>query len=71
MLVDAGMTPMEAIHAATVNGAANLDKSDVLGTVEPGKYGDLVAVKGDPLSDIKELEDIDFVMKEGVAYKMQ
>ncbi|MEX6632956.1 metal-dependent hydrolase family protein [Hyphococcus lacteus] len=71
LLVDAGMTPMEAIHAATVNGAANLDKSDVLGTVEPGKYGDLVAVKGDPLSDIKELEDIDFVMKEGVAYKMQ
>ncbi|WP_411819128.1 amidohydrolase family protein [Hyphococcus formosus] len=69
LMVEAGMTPMEAIHAATVNGAANLNKSDLLGTLEPGKFGDLVAVKGDPLSDIKELEDIDFVMKEGVAYK--
>ncbi|MBL4618519.1 MAG: amidohydrolase family protein, partial [Marinicaulis sp.] len=68
--VEAGMTPMEAIHAATVNGAANLGKTDVLGTIEPGKYGDLVAVEGDPLSDITELEDIDFVMKEGVVYKM-
>ncbi|NOX94274.1 MAG: amidohydrolase family protein [Alphaproteobacteria bacterium] len=70
LLVEAGMTPMEAIHAATVNGAANLGKTDVLGTIEPGKYGDLVAVEGDPLSDITELEDIDFVMKEGVVYKM-
>lgn len=71
LLIEAGMTPMEAIHAATINGAANLGKSDMLGTIEPGKYGDLVAVTGDPLSDITELEDIDFVMKEGVVYKMQ
>ncbi len=70
LLVEAGMTPMEAIHAATINGAANLGKTDVLGTIEPGKYGDLVAVEGDPLSDISALEDIDFVMKEGVVYKM-
>ncbi len=69
LLVDAGMTPMQAITAATVNGADNLGKSDLLGTIEPGKYGDLVAVDGDPLNDITELEQVDFVMKEGVAYK--
>lgn len=71
LLVAAGMTPMEAIQSATINGAENLGKSDVLGSIAPGKYGDLVAVEGDPLSDITELEDIDFVMKEGVAYKSQ
>ena len=41
----------------------------MLGSIAPGKYGDLVAVEGDPLTDIRELEDIDFVMKEGVVYK--
>ena len=71
LLVSAGLTPMEAIRTATVACADNLGKSDKLGSIEPGKYGDLVAVKGDPLTDITELEDIDFVMKEGVAYKMQ
>ncbi len=69
LLVDAGMTPMEAIRTATVNGADNLGKSGVLGTIEPGKYGDLIAVDGDPLADVTELEDVDFVMKEGVVYK--
>lgn len=69
LLVEAGMTPMQAIGAATVAGADNLGKSDVLGTIEPGKYGDLIAVNGDPLADITELEDVDFVMKEGIAYK--
>ncbi len=69
LLVQAGLTPMEAIRAATVSGADNLGKSEMLGSITPGKYGDLVAVEGDPLTDITELEDIDFVMKEGVAYK--
>ncbi|MCK5744719.1 MAG: amidohydrolase family protein, partial [Oricola sp.] len=69
LLVEAGLTPMEAIRSATVAGADNLGKSDVLGSIAPGKYGDLVAVEGDPLADITELEDIDFVMKEGVVYK--
>lgn len=69
LLVEAGMTPMQAIRAATVAAADNLGKSDMLGAIEPGKMGDLVAVSGDPLADIRELEDIDFVMKEGVAYK--
>lgn len=69
LLVEAGMTPMEAIRSATVMGAANLGKSDMLGTIAPGKYADIVAVDGDPLTDIAELMDIDFVMKEGVVYK--
>lgn len=69
LLVEAGLTPMEAIRAATVLGAENLGKSDMLGALEPGKVGDLVAVDGDPLADVTELEDIDFVMKEGVVYK--
>lgn len=71
LLVEAGLTPMEAIRAATVAGADNLGKSDVLGSIAPGKYGDLVAVAGDPLADITELENIDFVMKEGVVYKSE
>lgn len=69
LLVEAGMTPMEAIVAATVNGADNLGKADLLGALEPGRMGDLIAVDGDPLADIRELEDVDFVMKEGVVYK--
>lgn len=69
LLVKAGLTPMQAIRSATVMGAENLGKSDMLGSLEPGKVGDLVAVEGDPLTDITELENIDFVMKGGVAYK--
>ncbi len=69
LLVDAGMTPMESIRSATVMGAENLGKSDMLGTIEVGKVGDIVAVDGDPLTDISEMMDIDFVMKEGIAYK--
>lgn len=69
LLVSAGMTPMEAIYAATVAGADNLGKSASFGTITPGKYADIIAVDGDPLADITELEDVDFVMKEGKAYK--
>jgi imidazolonepropionase-like amidohydrolase len=69
LLVEAGLSPMEAIRTATVSGADNLGKSDVLGTIAPGKFGDLIAVKGDPLANIEELLDVDFVMKAGVVYK--
>ncbi len=69
LLIEAGLTPTEAIRSATVTGAANLGQSDKLGTIEPGKYGDLVAVDGDPTTDVAELLDIGFVMKGGVAYK--
>ncbi len=69
LLVQAGLTPMEAIRAATVVGAENLGKADELGSIAPGKYGDIIAVEGDPLRDITELENIVFVMKGGVSYK--
>jgi len=69
LLVEAGLTPKEAIISATVSAADNMGKSEKVGSLTPGKYGDLVAVDGDPLSDITELEDVDFVMKGGVAYK--
>ena len=71
LMVEAGMTPMEAIRAATVSGAENLGKSTLFGTIEAGKRADIVAVNGDPLADITELEDVDFVMKDGKIYKSQ
>ncbi len=67
--VEYGMTPMQAIRTATVNAAELLGVSDRIGTVEPGKLADLVGVAGDPLTDITELERVQFVMKEGVVYK--
>lgn len=69
LLVAAGLTPMQAIAAATVNCADNMDKSGIIGSLEPGKFGDLIAVEGDPTADVNELLDVDFVMKGGVAYK--
>ncbi len=67
--VDYGMTPLEAIRTATLVAAELLGWSDRLGSVEPGKLADLVAVSGDPLMDISELERAKFVMKDGVVYK--
>jgi imidazolonepropionase-like amidohydrolase len=64
-----GMTPMQAIQAATVNAADLLGWSDRVGSVAPGRYADLVAVDGDPLADIRELERVRFVMKGGTVYK--
>lgn len=68
-MVEQGMPPLEAIHSATVAAAGLLGVSDVLGTVEAGKIADLVAVAGDPLADISVMENVSFVMKEGVVYK--
>ena len=67
--VDYGMTPMQAIHTGTAVAAELLGWSSKLGTVEAGKWADLVAVSGDPLKDITELERVRFVMKGGVIYK--
>jgi imidazolonepropionase-like amidohydrolase len=67
--VQYGMTPMQAIRAGTVTAAELLGWSDKLGTIEAGKWADIVAVTGDPLKDIKELQNVKFVMKGGTVYK--
>jgi imidazolonepropionase-like amidohydrolase len=61
------MTPMEAIKSGTSLGAQLLGQPDI-GTVAPGMYADLVAVAGDPLKDITELQRVRFVMKGGMVY---
>ncbi len=68
-MVKYGMTPMQAIQAATHNAADLLGKSDLLGSLKPGKYADIIAVTSDPLADIHILEHVSFVMKEGKVYK--
>jgi imidazolonepropionase-like amidohydrolase len=70
-MVRYGMTPMQAIQSATSVAAALLDQQQNLGAVEPGKLADIVAVAGDPLQDISELERVTFVMKGGVVVKPQ
>lgn len=68
-MVKYGMTPIEAIQSATVNAADLLGKSDLLGSIKPGKFADIIAVSGDPLADVRALEQVSFVMKEGTVYK--
>ena len=65
----AGLSEMDAIVTATINGAKLLRKENVLGTLEPGKYADLIATKTSPLQKIQVLTNIPFVMKGGVVYK--
>jgi imidazolonepropionase-like amidohydrolase len=67
--VQYGMTPIEAIRTGTSTAAALLGWSDKTGTIEAGKWADLVAVSGDPLKDIAELQKVKFVMKGGAVYK--
>jgi imidazolonepropionase-like amidohydrolase len=69
--VDLGMTPMEAIQTTTKNAAEAANIADDLGTIEPGKLADIVAVDGDPLDDIRILQErkkIQIVMKEGNVF---
>lgn len=69
LLVGAGMTPAQAIQAGTLNAATLLGLESRIGTVAGGKLADIVAVRGDPLADIKVLERVDFVMKGGEVFK--
>jgi imidazolonepropionase-like amidohydrolase len=69
-LVRGGMKPLDAIQAATVRASELLGMSDQIGTLETGKYADVVAVTGDPLVDIQAMEGVVFVMKGGVVFKM-
>src|SRR6516225_9674847 len=68
-MVQAGLSPLAAIQAATVNAADLLGWSDKVGTIEPGRWADLVAVDGDPLQDVRKLEGVKFVMKGGQIVK--
>jgi imidazolonepropionase-like amidohydrolase len=69
IMVERGMTPMQAIQSATRVAAKFMGWGDRVGSIEPGKFGDLIAVRGDPLADITVLEHVDAVVKGGVVYK--
>jgi imidazolonepropionase-like amidohydrolase len=71
IMVKYGMTPLQAIQAATVNGAELLGWADNVGAIEAGKLADLIAVDGDPLQDVKTLEKVKFVMKGGEVIKRE
>ena len=68
-LVDWGMRPMQALQTATISNARLFGMEDKIGSVAAGKYADIIAVNSNPLDDIKALEDVDFVMKNGVVVK--
>jgi imidazolonepropionase-like amidohydrolase len=68
LLVEAGFTPLEAIRIATYNGAQFLGRLDRIGTISEGKQADLVVVRGDPARKIDDIENVEFVFKEGIAY---
>jgi imidazolonepropionase-like amidohydrolase len=68
-MVKYGMTPMQAIQSATINAATLIGKPEEFGSIRAGKFADLIAVDGDPIADIRQLEHVSFVMKEGVVYK--
>ncbi len=65
LLVKFGMPPVEALKAATVNAAALLGLANEVGTIEPGKSADIIAVTGDPLQDVTVLKKVEFVMVRG------
>jgi imidazolonepropionase-like amidohydrolase len=68
-MVDYGMTPMEAIQSATSVAAHYMGWDDRVGALAPGRFGDLIAVKGDPLQDIARLQDVAAVVKGGLVFK--
>jgi amidohydrolase family protein len=68
LLVEAGFSPVEAIHIATFNGAQYLGDADKIGTIAPGKQADLVVIKGDPSRKIEEIENVEIVFKDGIGY---
>lgn len=70
LMVEGGMTPLEAIQTATLNAAKLLKIEDRLGTLEENKLADVIAVEGDPLKEIRNMHKVVFVMKEGEIFKL-
>jgi len=70
-MVKYGMTPMQAIQSATSSAADLIGRSNEFGSIKPGRYADVIAVSGDPLQDVTLLENVQFVMKDGVVYKQK
>jgi hypothetical protein len=68
LLVEAGFTPVQAIQIGTENGAIYLGQRDRIGTLAPGKQADLVLIKGDPSTNIADIENVETVFKAGVGY---
>ena len=68
-MVEWGMTPLQSIQAATLNNADLFGLSEQIGSIELGKFADIIAVNGDPLKNVKALENVGFVMKDGQVYK--
>jgi imidazolonepropionase-like amidohydrolase len=68
-MVEFGMSPMDAIQSATSRAAVMLDMEGKIGVVAPGAFADIVAVSGDPSRDIKVLEGVQFVMKDGKVFR--
>ena len=68
LLVEAGFSPLEAIHIATANGAQFMGELDRVGTIAPGKQADLVVIQGDPSKQIEDIEKVETVFKDGVGY---
>lgn len=71
LLVEAGFTPLEAIHIATENGAKFLGEDARIGTIHPGKQADMIVVKGDPGSNVGDIENVAIVFKDGKGYDSQ
>jgi len=68
-MMKAGFTPLEAIRSATVGAADHFGLAAEIGSIAAGKAADIIAVDGDPLTNVRELESVDFVMKGGKVYK--
>jgi imidazolonepropionase-like amidohydrolase len=68
-MIEFGMQPMDAIQSATSRASAMLDMQGKLGVVAPGAFADIIAVNGDPLRDVKVLQDVQFVMKDGKVFR--
>jgi len=70
LMVEAGMLPMDTLVAATKNAALLMGTEKDMGSLDKGKYADIVAVRGNPLEDISIMKDVQFVMKGGKIYKL-